>query len=135
MALDIVFVWADSYEVDAQVTGLVCARWVLLITKYGFDISAANVVADINRLTNQLWKLIPMRENGEDWKSQLQTAIIELVGLNEILNLDEQFLILLSKLEGLKVAEIDVLDDNIYDYAFNMFEEYLNLLEKYTEEK
>ena len=78
-----------------------------MITKYGFDISAANVVADINRLTNQLWKLIPMRENGEDWKSQLQTAIIELVGLNEILNLDEQFLILLSKLEGLKVAEID----------------------------
>ena len=78
-----------------------------MITKYGFDISAADVVADINRLTNQLWKLIPMRENGEDWENQLQTAIIELVGLNEVLNLDEQFLILLSKLEGLKVAEID----------------------------
>ena len=48
-----------------------------------------------------------MRENGEDWECQLQTAIIELIGLNEILNIDEQYLILLSKLEGLKVVEID----------------------------
>lgn len=77
------------------------------MTKYGFDISAANIVADINRLTNQLWKLIPMRENGEDWESQLQTAIIELAGLNNILNIDEQYLILLSKLEGLKALDID----------------------------
>lgn len=77
------------------------------MTKYGFEISAANIVADINRLTNQLWKLIPMRENGEDWESQLQTAIIELAGLNTILNIDEQYLILLSKLEGLKALDID----------------------------
>ena len=25
------------------------------------------VKSDVNRLTNQLWKLIPMRENEEDW--------------------------------------------------------------------
>jgi hypothetical protein len=25
------------------------------------------VTSDINRLTNQLWKLIPMRENKENW--------------------------------------------------------------------
>ena len=41
----------------------------------------------------------------------------------------------LDPISALKVAEIDVLDDNIYDYAFNMFEEYLSLLEKYTEDK
>jgi hypothetical protein len=27
----------------------------------------AIVATDINRLTNQLWKLIPMRENKENW--------------------------------------------------------------------
>ena len=27
------------------------------------------VETNINRLTNQLWKLIPMRENEENWKS------------------------------------------------------------------
>jgi hypothetical protein len=25
------------------------------------------VVSDVNRLTNQMWKLIPMRENQENW--------------------------------------------------------------------
>lgn len=43
-----------------------------------------------------------MREHEENWLGQLQTVIIELVGLNEILNINEKFLILLSKLEGLK---------------------------------
>jgi hypothetical protein len=36
------------------------------------------------RLTNQLWKLIPMRENEEDWKRQLESVTLEIVGLNEI---------------------------------------------------
>jgi hypothetical protein len=40
---------------------------VLLTTKYNFKISRDNFDRDINRLTNQLWKLIPMRENEENW--------------------------------------------------------------------
>ena len=80
---------------------------MLLITKYGFDINKESVKMDINRLTNQLWKLIPMRENEENWESQLETVIIELVGLREIFNIDEKFLVLLSKLEGLKNLETD----------------------------
>ena len=63
-----------------------------------------NVVkSDINRLTNQLWKLIPMRENEEDWLDHLNYLIVELAGLNELCsNTDEKFLILLSKLKGLQ---------------------------------
>ena len=38
----------------------------------------------IKRLTNQLWKLIPMREHGENWIKQLETVKLEIVGLNEI---------------------------------------------------
>lgn len=77
------------------------------MTKYNFEISTANITVDINRLTNQLWKLIPMRENDESWESQLETVIIELVGLNKLLNIDEQYLILLSKLEGLRIVHVD----------------------------
>lgn len=51
-----------------------------------------------------------MRENEENWLGQLETVIIELVGLNEIFNINEKFLILLSKLEGLKITEIDFLN-------------------------
>ena len=66
----------------------------------------AILTSDINRLTNQLWKLIPMRENQENWLAHLDSLVIELAGLNELSsNTDEKFLILLSKLKGLKVEE------------------------------
>ena len=79
----------------------------MIPTKYGFTVSKETVSTDINRLTNQLWKLIPMRENLEDWTHQLNTVIIEIAGLNEIFNLnnEQQLVILLSKLEGLRVQD------------------------------
>ena len=46
-----------------------------------------------------------MRENEEDWKAQLDNVTIEIRGLQEITSLD--FLILISKLEGLRNSEID----------------------------
>lgn len=71
------------------------------MTKYGFDVSVEDFMVNIKRLTNQLWKLIPMYENNEDWKKQLDSVILEIAGLNEIM-LSPQFLQLLSKLEGIK---------------------------------
>lgn len=78
-----------------------------MITKYDFEISEKDFLININRLTNQLWKLIPMRENEEDWKTQIDTVLIEILGLHEIFNQDKQFLVLLTKLEGLKKADIE----------------------------
>ena len=37
------------------------------------------------RLTNQLWKLIPMREHEEDWVKQLDTVCIEIAGINALI--------------------------------------------------
>jgi hypothetical protein len=54
------------------------------LTKYDFEFSPEIVKKDVIRLTNQIWKLIPMRENKEDWQKQLDTVIIEVAGLNEI---------------------------------------------------
>jgi hypothetical protein len=39
-----------------------------------------------------MWKLIPMKENEEDWEKQLDTVILEIAGLNEIFIKDPQFL-------------------------------------------
>lgn len=75
-----------------------------MITKYLFDFRQEEIDTNVRRLTNQLWKLIPMREHEEDWPKQLDTVIIEIAGLNEIF-IAPQFLQLLCKLEGLKVQE------------------------------
>lgn len=46
-----------------------------------------------------------MRENEEDWNKQLNTVIIEIAGLGELLSSDPLFLQLLSKLEGLGLID------------------------------
>lgn len=77
-----------------------------MISKYGYVFDDNIIKIDIKRLINQLWKLIPMRENNEDWQSHLSIVIEEISGLHIIFD-DLDFLILLSKLEGLssKVCE------------------------------
>lgn len=75
-----------------------------MIDKYEIGFEEEVIRKDVQRLTNQLWKLIPMREHEEDWSKQLDTVIIEIAGLNEIF-MGPVFLQLLSKLEGLKVKE------------------------------
>ena len=87
------------------------------MTKYNFEIADAIVSADVNRLTNQLWKLIPMREHEENWLMQLDSLIVEIAGLNEIFKVDGSLLKLLSKLEGLRVSETE-----FYIYRKTVFE-------------
>ena len=72
--------------------------------KYNLDFCEADVRANVQRLTNQLWKLIPMREHDENWQKQLETVLIEVVGLNELFT-SPIILQLLSKLEGLSIRE------------------------------
>ena len=69
-----------------------------------FDFHQEDINKNVRRLTNQLWKLIPMREHEEDWSKQLDTVAIEIAGMNEIF-IHSQLLPLLCKLEGLKVKE------------------------------
>jgi hypothetical protein len=38
-----------------------------MVNKYNIDFSKEEIKDEVIRLTNQLWKLIPMWENNEDW--------------------------------------------------------------------
>ena len=106
-------------------TGQSCGRRVHL-TKYIFDFPIEIIRKDVIRLTNQIWKLIPMREHEEDWQKQLDTVIIEIAGLNEIFIYEPQFLQILSKLEGLKVMG----DLDFQAYRKTVFE-VINLLQEF----
>lgn len=77
------------------------------MTKYSFVIEREDFEKNLHRLINQLWKLIPMREHEEDWQMQLETVILEITGLKEMLYHNEKFIVLLSKLEGLRVSEVE----------------------------
>lgn len=74
-----------------------------MITKFAFSSKAwdhNNV-----RLTNQIFKLLPMYEKNEDWEKQQQTIILELKGYNEMFEDNPHFMVLISKLVALSFVE------------------------------
>ena len=64
------------------------------------------VANDISRLINQVWKLIPMRENNENWKKQIDFLLVEVRGLQARFNDHFDFLIAISSLEGLRSSDV-----------------------------
>lgn len=57
------------------------------------------------RLTNQIFKLLPMYENGEEWQKQQETIILELWGYNDMFADNSSFMVLIAKLHALDHAE------------------------------
>lgn len=70
-----------------------------------FNFSNQVVRTDLKRLINQIWKLLPMRENQEDWQKQLRSVLVELRGLQQLFDDKLNFLIIISKLLGLQTEE------------------------------
>lgn len=70
-------------------------------TKYNFDIEPEIIEKNLKRITNQIYKLLPEREEHLDWENHLRTIIIELAGMAEILiEYRDSLFCLLCKLEG-----------------------------------
>lgn len=95
-----------------------------MTTKYGFD---CDIGASRKRMTNQIWKLLPLKEEKGDWEKQLDSIIIEVAGLNEIFKNDVNFITLLSKLEGMRIIE------HFEPYRRNVFESITLFNELYHE--
>lgn len=72
--------------------------------KYGVIINDDSVQRNLKRLTNQIYKLLPEREEELNWRSPLNTIILELVGMDRLL-IDQHDILfpLLCKLEGLLI--------------------------------
>lgn len=72
--------------------------------KYGVIIDNNSISRNLKRLTNQIYKLLPEREEELDWRSPLNTIIVELAGMDRLL-IDQHDILfpLLCKLEGLLI--------------------------------
>lgn len=72
-----------------------------MILKYDVEIQDEAIIRNIDRITNQIFKLLPNREEGGEWKASLQNLIIEITGMNELLFDHTSLFSLLCKLEAL----------------------------------
>jgi hypothetical protein len=73
-----------------------------MVIKYNIEIKSVTIKNSLKKLTNQIYKLLPNREEGVDWTKPLETIIEELAGMDRLF-IDQQdiFFPLLCKLEGL----------------------------------
>ena len=96
-----------------------------MLLKYNCEIDKQAVLTNLNRMVNQIYKLLPDREEGIDWKAPLETILVELSGMSSLL-VDQQvtFFPLLCKLEGLNKLTGE---KDFFSYRRTIFEA-LNLL-------
>lgn len=72
-----------------------------MVIKYNVDIKDEAIIKDLERLINLVFKLLPRREEGEDWLTPLNNLIVEFCGLSNLLEDHYNLFVLLSKLESL----------------------------------
>lgn len=77
-----------------------------MLIKYEAEIQDSSIYFNLKRITNQVYKLLPSREEGVDWERPLETLIEELAGMDKIL-IDQHDILfpLLCKLEGLFILK------------------------------
>ena len=97
------------------------------MTKYKTEINNDLILNNLKRLINQIYKLLPNREEGVDWTTPLDTITEEIAGMNILfdMNLGPDTLSLLSKLEGLKNLD----EKDFFNFRRTIFE-CLNLMNK-----
>lgn len=69
--------------------------------KYGIDIQNEAIIENIDRITNQIFKLLPNREEGKDWETPLKNLITEVGGMNSLFKDHTILFSLLCKMEAL----------------------------------
>ena len=88
--------------------------------KYNANINNSAIEDNLHRLVNQVYKLLPNREEGIDWMKPLTTILEELTGMDRLL-VDQHTLLfpLLCKLEGLFTLTEE---DDFLEYRRTIFE-------------
>ena len=73
-----------------------------MLIKYNINIEPKTVEVNLQRIVNQIYKLLPIREEGKDWHSPLLNIMEELSGMDRLFYENETvYFRLLCKLEGL----------------------------------
>lgn len=78
---------------------------MIIINERGdhLDFESQAIKSNIDRLTNRIFKLLPSREEGGDWRTPLNNIIIEITGMKILWSDQTKLFSLLCKLEALNV--------------------------------
>lgn len=102
---------------------------IIMISVYDIEVDNNAVRHNLKRLQSQVFKLLPMQEEGQECSKPLETIILELLGMQGLFSTLEPLVTLICKLQGLK--ELDG-DENFMLYRRTIFE-CCGLLDKVAE--
>lgn len=95
-----------------------------MIIKYNLYIKNEAVISNLKKIANQIYKLLPYREEEKDWKKLLDTILEEISGMSELLvDQHETLFKVCCKVKGLESLE------DLMEYRRHIFES-ITLLNK-----
>ena len=71
-------------------------------TVYNIDIDKDVIHCTLDRMTSQTFKLLPMREEEQEWIKPLETLSLELLGLNALFPENPCLFSAVCKMEGIR---------------------------------
>ena len=95
-----------------------------MVIKYNAEFQTNAIEKNLDRIINLTFKLLPNREEGNDWETPLQSLIIELAGMARLLDQTSLFS-LLCKMEGLQTLQSE---DDFLKFRRTIFD-CLNILQ------
>ena len=57
-----------------------------MVLTFGISINKSTIDNNLKRIINQVYKLLPLREEGKNWEKPLETLIEELAGLASLID-------------------------------------------------
>lgn len=91
----------------------------MYIDSLNTEIDNSAIVNNLNRITDRVFKLLPMREEGKEWQVSLQNLTLEIIGLKELLS-DQT--ILFNVLIKMKVLETLTSEEDFLNFRKTIFE-------------
>ena len=72
-----------------------------MVFKYDLRFDNEAILKNLNRITDRIFKLLPSREEGEDWETPLQNLILEVAGMKSLWVDQAELFSLLCRMEAL----------------------------------
>lgn len=76
-----------------------------MMTVYDVEASSRNIKENLNRIGNQIYKALCLREEEKEWQKPLETLSVELLGMHTLFPDELNLFSLVCKLQGILADE------------------------------
>ena len=85
-----------------------------MMCSYDVEINSSTLGDNLERIRGQIFRCLPVYEEGGEWRKPLETLVVELLGISSLFPENKELLSLICKLEGLKVGTGEEIDFMLY---------------------